>query len=108
MVARVVSMEQAGSPQERAEVREFYQAWADRLTNWWRLGEKPSNKLNCDVVLTEFASLEDIPGCHWKSGNTASETFVAQCAFAGWKFEEEFNPLHWLRTLPKLATEFDR
>jgi hypothetical protein len=108
VVARVVSMEQAGSPQEGAEVRAFYQAWADRLTNWWRLGEKPTNNLNCDVVLTEFESLEAIPGCQWKSGKTARDTFVAQCSFAGWTFEETFNPLDWLRKLPKLVVDRDR
>ena len=105
VVARLVSQERVGLPPERAEVRDFYEARPDRLTSWWRLGEKPANNLHCDVVLTEFESLEAIPGCHWKSGNNARETFVAQCSFAGWTFEETFNPLDWLRNLPRLAVD---
>ena len=108
VVARLVSQDLSSSPPQGAEVRDFYQARTDRLTNWWRLGEKPLNKLNFDVVLTEFASLEAIPGCHWKSGNSAQETFATQCSFAGWKFEETFNPLDWLRNLPQLELEPDR
>jgi hypothetical protein len=108
VVVRVLSKEPVSSPPEGAEVRNFYQARADRLTNWWRLGEKPINALNCDAVLTEFESLEAIPGCHWKSGNTARETFVSKCSFAGWTFEETFNPLDWLRNLPKLDIDVDK
>ncbi len=105
VVARLVSQDKVSSPPQGAEVRDFYQARPDRLTNWWRLGEKPMNKISCDAVLTEFESLEAIPGRHWKSGNTARETFVAQCSFAGWAFEETFNPLVWLRNLPKLVDD---
>jgi hypothetical protein len=100
LVARVLSKEHLGSPPEGAKVRGFYESWNDRLTSWWPLGGKQSNKVNCEVVLTAFESLDAIPGSAWDSGKTASSTFVARCSFAGWTFEETLNPLEWLRSLP--------
>jgi hypothetical protein len=100
LVARVLSKEHESSPPQGANVRDFYRTWSDRLTNWWRLGGKRTNKVKCEVVLTEFESLDAIPGCHWVSGKSARATFVAQCSFAGWKFEETSDPLVWLQSLP--------
>jgi hypothetical protein len=100
LVARVLSREQVGSPPEGAEVRDFYQTSSDRFKNWWPVGGKRANVVNCDVVLTEFESLDAIPGHRRGSTNNARETFVAQCSFAGWIFDASFRPLEWLQQLP--------
>jgi hypothetical protein len=82
-----------------AEVMSFYEPWSDRLRHWWPLGGHREGKL-ADIVLTQFDSLDDIPGRSSESGLPASRTFVAQTSFAGWKFDDGFNTLDWLQALP--------
>jgi hypothetical protein len=100
VVARVLTREHVGSPPLDAEVRDYYEPWHDKLKGWWPLGGQRPALTNRDIVLTEFDSLEAIPGCQWKEGKTAPESFVAKASFVGWKFDETFNTLNWLQNLP--------
>ena len=92
IVARILDKAHFGLPTE--EVREYYKPWTNRLRNWWPLGGIRPGKV-VDIVRTQFESLHDIPGRSWESSLPASQTFVAQASFVGWKFDEGFNPLNW-------------
>lgn len=97
VVARILDKADYGLPSE--EVKAFYEPWSDRLRNWWPLGGIRPGKV-ADIVRIRFDSLDEIPGRSWKSDLPASQTFVAQASFAGWKYDEGFNPLNWLQALP--------
>jgi hypothetical protein len=96
VVARILTKADFGLPSE--EVKAFYGPYTDRLRNWWPLGGRRPGK-DFDIIRTQFDSLGDIPGRSWKSGKSASETFVAQASFAGWEFDSGFSPLDWLQSL---------
>ncbi|MDR3620539.1 MAG: hypothetical protein P4L85_14405 [Paludisphaera borealis] len=100
VVARVLSKELVNAPPEDAEVQDFYGERRDQLRFWWPLGGKRPNAAGCDIVLTEFDSLDAIPGRQWRTGNTASKSFTARCSLAGWAFDEAFNTLDWIQSLP--------
>jgi hypothetical protein len=97
LIARVLNKSDYGSPPD--EVKSFYEPWNDRLKNWWPLGGARDGKI-VDMVLTRFESLDAIPGCSWKTNLPANRTFVGKASFAGWKFDDGFNPLEWLQSLP--------
>jgi len=100
VVARVLTKEQVNSPSEDAEVHDFYGEWQEQLRFWWPLGGKRPNAASSDIVLTEFDSLEAIPGRQWKTGNAASKAFTPKGGLAGWTFDETFNTLDWIQSLP--------
>lgn len=99
IIARVLSQ---SPPPDGAPVREYYHRWQDRLKYWWNVGGKRPGATYCDLVLTQFESLDAIPGHSSNAGLPARETFVGRAAFAGWTFEDKplFDPLKWLQDLP--------
>jgi hypothetical protein len=96
VIARILNKETSGRPD--GTDRKFYADWP-KLNRWWPLGglrgtTKP------DVVITEFASLDEIPGHGWKSELNAGEIFgQSQTTITGWTFPEAFGTLGWIQRL---------